>query len=61
MRLIIEARLEAGETSETKATTVAVVERKDRSVADLGLTLAVDRIKSVTARTSKHRAEAPLR
>ena len=43
MRLIIEARLEAGETSETKATTVAVVERKDRSVADLGLTLAEGR------------------
>jgi hypothetical protein len=40
MRLIIEARLEGGETSETEATTVAVVERKDRSVADLGLTLA---------------------
>ena len=37
MRLIIEARLEGGETSETEATTVAVVERKDRSVADLGL------------------------
>ena len=40
MRLIIEARLEGGETSETEPTTVAVVERKDRSVADLGLTLA---------------------
>jgi hypothetical protein len=43
MRLIIEARLEGGETSETEATTVAVVERKDRSVADLGLTLAEGR------------------
>ena len=43
MRLIIEARLEAGETSETKVATVAVVERKDRSVADLGLTLAEGR------------------
>jgi len=43
MRLIIEARLEGGETSETAATTVAVVERKDRSVADLGLTLAEGR------------------
>lgn len=35
MRLIIEARLEGGETSETEATTVAVVERTDRSVAAL--------------------------
>ncbi|CAE6843540.1 ISKra4 family transposase ISBte1 [Paraburkholderia nemoris] len=43
MRLIIEARLEGGKTSETEATTVAVVERKDRSVADLGLTLAEGR------------------
>ena len=43
MRLIIEARLEGGETSETEATTVAVVERKERSVADLGLTLAEGR------------------
>jgi len=30
-------------TSKTEATTVAVVERKDRSVADLGLTLAEGR------------------
>jgi hypothetical protein len=29
MRLIIEARLEDGETSKTETTTVAVVERKD--------------------------------
>jgi hypothetical protein len=43
MRLIIEARLEGGERSETEATVVAVVERKDRSVADLGLTLAEGR------------------
>ncbi|WP_188131094.1 hypothetical protein [Paraburkholderia panacisoli] len=43
MRLIIETRLEGGETSETEATIVAVVERKDRSVADLGLTLAEGR------------------
>ena len=43
MRPIIEARLEGGETSETEATIVAVVERKDRSVADLGLTLAEGR------------------
>jgi hypothetical protein len=43
MRLIIEARLEGVETSETEATTVAVVERKDRSVADLGLTLVEGR------------------
>src|SRR5258708_15621596 len=43
MRLIIEARLEGGETSETEAAIVAVVERKDRSVADLGLTLAEGR------------------
>src|SRR5882757_6015911 len=40
---LIEARLEGGETSETGATIVAVVERKDRSVADLGLTLAEGR------------------
>jgi integrase/recombinase XerD len=33
MRLIIEARLEGGETSETEATIVAVVERQDQSVA----------------------------
>jgi len=43
MRLIIEARLEGRETTETEATTVAVVKRKDRSVADLGLTLAEGR------------------
>jgi hypothetical protein len=43
MRLIIEARLEGGETSDTEAMTVAVVEREDRSVADLGLTLAEGR------------------
>ncbi|CAE6959355.1 hypothetical protein [Paraburkholderia domus] len=43
MRLIIEARLEGGETNETEPTIVAVVERKDRSVADLGLTLAEGR------------------
>lgn len=43
MRLIIEARLEGGETSETEAAIVAVVERQDRSVADLGLTLAEGR------------------
>ncbi|MFL9912476.1 hypothetical protein [Paraburkholderia sp. RL17-337-BIB-A] len=43
MRLIIEARLEGGQTSEAKATTVAVVERTDRSVADLGPTLAEGR------------------
>ena len=50
MRLIIEARLEGGETSETEATTVAVVERKDRSVADLGLTLAEGRTQTTTRR-----------
>src|SRR5476651_2049253 len=43
MRLIIEARLEGGETSETEATIVAVAERKDRSVAELELTLAEGR------------------
>jgi hypothetical protein len=43
MRLIIEARLEGGEKSETEATIVAVVERKDRSITDLGLTLAEGR------------------
>ncbi|TCG06314.1 hypothetical protein BZM27_27295 [Paraburkholderia steynii] len=43
MRLIIEARLEGGEESATDTTIVAVVERKDRSLADLGLTLAEGR------------------
>ncbi|WP_089163694.1 ISKra4 family transposase [Caballeronia sordidicola] len=43
MRLIIEARLEGGETSETEATIVAVVERQNQSVAELGLTLAEGR------------------
>jgi hypothetical protein len=43
MRLITEARLEGGGTSKTEATIVAIVERKDRSVADLGLTLAEGR------------------
>ena len=45
MRLIIEARLEGEQTSATatEPTIVAVVERKDRSVADLGLTLAEGR------------------
>jgi hypothetical protein len=43
MRLIIEARLEGGETSETEATIVAVAERKDRSVADLGLSISEGR------------------
>src|SRR6266436_5515440 len=40
MRLIIEARLEGAQTG---ATIVDVVERQDRSVADLGLTLAEGR------------------
>ncbi len=47
MRLIIEARLEAENTdataTPTEAMIVAVVERRDRSVADLGLTLAEGR------------------
>jgi hypothetical protein len=43
MRLIIEALLEGGERSETEATIVGVVGRKDRSVADLGLMLAEGR------------------
>ncbi len=45
MRLIIEARLEGEQTSATagEATIVAVVERQDRSVADLGFTLAEGR------------------
>ena len=43
MRLIIEARLEGAQTRETEATIVAVVERKDRSIADLGLTPAEGR------------------
>ena len=45
MRLIIEARLEGAQTRSNAAvaTVVAVVERQDRSVADLGLTLAEGR------------------
>ena len=45
MRLIIEARLEGAQTGATaaEATIVDVVERQDRSVADLGLTLAEGR------------------
>ena len=45
MRLIIEARLEGATTGATtaEAMTVAVVERPNRSVADLGLTLAEGR------------------
>ena len=45
MRLIIEARLEGAQTSATvaEAAIVAVVERQDRSVTDLGLTLAEGR------------------
>ena len=42
MRLIIEARLEDDQASSaaTEATIVAVVERQERSVAEMGLTLA---------------------
>jgi hypothetical protein len=45
MRLIIEARLEGAQTGATaaEATIVDVVERQDRSLADLGLTLAEGR------------------
>lgn len=45
MRLIIEARLEGTQTGSTTtgATIVAALERQDRSVADLGLTLAEGR------------------
>src|SRR5450830_782092 len=46
MRLIIEARLEGDQASSAAteaATIVAVVERQDRSVAGLGLTLAEGR------------------
>ena len=45
MRLIIEARLEGEQTSATasEATIAAVIERRDGSVADLGLTLAEGR------------------
>lgn len=46
MRLIIEARLKGDQASSAAteaATIVAVVERQDRSVADLGLTLAEGR------------------
>jgi hypothetical protein len=45
MRLIIEARLEGEQTSATvaEATIVAVVKRQDRSLTDLGLTLAEGR------------------
>ena len=42
LQLIIEARLEGEQTSATgsEATIAAVIERRDGSVADLGLTLA---------------------
>ena len=40
MRLIIEAHVECGEARATDAAIVAAVERKDRSLADQGLTLA---------------------
>jgi hypothetical protein len=43
MRLVIEARVEDEEARATDATIVAVVERNDRSLADLGLTLAEGR------------------
>ena len=43
MRLIIEARLEGEQTSAREATIVAFVEREDRNVADLGLTLSESR------------------
>jgi hypothetical protein len=43
MRLIIEARVDDDEARATDATIVAVVERDDRSLADLGLTLAEGR------------------
>ena len=45
MQLIIQARLEGARTGATaaEATIVDVVERQDRSVADLGLTLAEGR------------------
>ncbi len=42
MRLIVEARLEGAETGTPEAETrvVAVIDREDHSVSDLGLTLA---------------------
>ena len=45
MRLIIEARMEDDQTSSTvtETTIVAVMERQERSIADLGLTLAEGR------------------
>jgi len=46
MRLIIEARLEGDQASSAAteaATIIAVLERQDRSVAGLGLTLAEGR------------------
>ena len=45
MRLIIEARLEGSETGTpgSEARVVAVIERQDHSVADLGLTLVEGR------------------
>ncbi|BCZ85219.1 hypothetical protein PTKU64_88940 [Paraburkholderia terrae] len=43
MRLIIEARVEGGEARATDATVLAVLERNDLSLADLGLTLAEGR------------------
>ncbi|SOE98008.1 hypothetical protein SAMN05446635_5962 [Burkholderia sp. OK233] len=43
MRLIIEARLVDGDTVEEGDRVLAVVERPDRSLAELGLTLAEGR------------------
>jgi hypothetical protein len=43
MRLIFEARVEDGEARAIDAAIVAVVERNDLSLADLGLTLAEGR------------------
>ena len=50
MRLIIEARVDDDEACATDATIVAVVERDDRSLADLGLTLAEGRTQTTTRR-----------
>ena len=59
MRLIIEARLEgSAATSTTSSTVVAVLDRQDESLADLGLTLAEGRalLAEVQATLVSHQA-----
>ena len=62
MRLIIDARLEGKCASAAEATIVAVVERQDRSVSDLGLTLSEGRalLAEVQSVLAAHQAAAWL-